>query len=166
MAVPRLAAAAGTPRRCASPLDLTEREVNAGSVDLQFGGYPVRTVIITEGQHLLQLGAERDLRVHSLEARMPRAQQRSKPPWDPLLVAPPHAQQPETRQDAQRDPEWPELVPLARKARRLVRAIVVRGVADCAPQTIRPLWGGSRVSPVRVVRGKRRWSRMSRVCVV
>ena len=43
MAVPRLAAAAGTLRRCASPLDLTEREADAGSVDLQFGGCSVRT---------------------------------------------------------------------------------------------------------------------------
>ena len=72
---------------------------------------------------------------------MPRAQQRSKPPWYPLPVVSPHAQQPEAHQDAQRDPEWPELVPLARQARRLVRAIVVRGIADRAEHTVRPLLG-------------------------
>ena len=95
---------------------------------------------LTEQDALLHLGAKPELRVHTQEARMPRMEQRPQPPGDLLLVAPPHSQQAQGYGDnAHRDTDWPELVSLAEQARRLVRAIVVRVVADRAERAIRPL---------------------------
>ena len=71
---------------------------------------------------------------------MPRMEQRPQPSGDLLLVAPPHSQQAQGYGDnAHRDTDWPELVSLAEQARRFVRAIVVRVVADRAERAIRPL---------------------------
>ena len=58
-------------------------------------------------------------------------EQRSQPPRDTLPVAPTHSPQTEScYESTERDTEWPELVSFAEQARRIVRAKVVRVVAD------------------------------------
>ena len=89
---------------------------------------------LTKCKQLLELGPKPELR----ETRVHPPNQQLKQSWGPLSVVPPDSQQPEERQDTQRDPEQPEPAPLAELARGAV--VVVRAVADLALLTIWSLW--------------------------